>query len=304
MNIALVTCRKLPDWEIDDRPLKTAFAARGAMTLHPTWDDASFDWTSCDACLIRTTWDYVPRRDEFVEWAQRVDKVTPIFNPPEIVRWNTHKGYLRDLELRGIPTIPTIWLKAGGEDSHWRESMAERGWKRGFLKPVIGSAAHDTLRFDLTPEGTASASQHLQRLASGRPMMLQPYLSRVESEGEYSVILIDGQVSHAVRKFPVPGDYRVQDDHGGKDEPADLDAAVLTLARRIVQTAGDWVSRPVDRPLLYARVDLLRDDEGNFVLTELELVEPSLFLRHGPATADCLADALLKRLEGRKSSGD
>lgn len=304
MNIALATCRKLPDWEIDDRPLMTAFAARGVMTLHPAWDDASFDWSACDACLIRTTWDYVPRRDEFVGWAERVAEKTRLFNPPEIVRWNTHKGYLRDLELRGIPTIPTIWLRAGGDDTHWREPLFDRGWKRAFLKPVVGSAAHDTLRFDVTSDGIASALRHLHSLASGRPMMLQPYLSRVETEGEYSVILIDGKISHAVRKFPVPGDYRVQDDHGGKDEPAVLAADVLTLSRRIVESAGNWVNRPDDRPLLYARVDLLRDDDGKFLLTELELVEPSLFLRHGPVAADCLADALLERLRNRNSSGD
>lgn len=298
-RIALATCRKLPDWEVDDGPLHDALSARGVELVRPFWDDHRFDWRACDACLIRTTWDYVPRRDDYVRWAERIAHETRLFNPPEIVRWNTHKGYLRDLELRDVPVIPTIWLKAGGEE-HWREELAERGWTKAFIKPVVGAAAHDTLRFELDDDGLSSASRHLGSLAPGRPMMLQPYLPLVETEGEYSVILVDGEVTHAVRKYPVAGDYRVQDDHGGKDEPARLSDADLAVARRIVDVAGEWVL-PENRPdqghaLLYARVDFLRDDAGELRVTELELVEPSLFFRHGGAAAERLADALIRRV--------
>lgn len=300
MRIALATCTKLPDWEVDDRPLHEALRARGVEIATPAWTDRSFDWSRCDACLIRTTWDYVPQREAFLGWSRMVDAYSRLFNPHAIVEWNTHKGYLRDLELRGIPVIPTIWLKAGRDQAEWREGLEVAGWKRGFFKPVVGAAAHDTIRFDVTSDGLRAAERHLASLAPGRPMMLQPYLSRVETEGEYSVILIDGEPTHAVRKYPIPGDYRVQDDHGGKDEPATLDADTMALAKRIVQVAGDW-NRDAsgardEKPLLYARVDLLRDDAGELRLTELEVVEPSLFFRHGPNAAGQLADALLARL--------
>lgn len=296
MRIALATHKKLPEWEIDDRPLHRALADRGVEVVQSTWDDPDFDWGGCAGCLIRTTWDYVPRHREFVEWARRAARATRLFNPPEIVEWNTHKGYLRDLEIRDIPVIPTIWLKAGGHQNEWRESLSARGWRRAFLKPVVGASACDTLRFESSPDGLKRAEDHLKNLTPGRPMILQPYLDRVETEGEYSIILFDGEPSHAVRKYPVAGDYRVQDDHGGKDEPFKLEESVITLSRRIVKMAEQWLKHPADRPLLYARIDLLRDDAGEFRLTELELVEPSLFFRHSHSAAETLADALLRRL--------
>ncbi len=302
-KIALATCRRLPDWEVDDAPLHEALSALGVEVLRPAWDDPEFDWAACDACLIRTTWDYVPRQDAYVAWADHVATMTRLFNPPEIVRWNTHKGYLRDLELREVPVIPTIWFKAGREP-HWREELIESGWSKAFIKPVVGAAAHDTLRFEVTPSGLDEAARHLSLLAPGRPMMLQPYLPGVETEGEYSVILIDGAVTHSVRKYPVPGDYRVQDDHGGKDEPAKLGGDDLALAKRIVAVAEDWVE-PKHRSangesLLYARVDFLRDEAGRLCVTELELVEPSLFFRHSPEAAARLASALICRLKSAR----
>lgn len=298
MRVAIASCRDLPGWEVDDRPLYAALRGRGVDLEIIPWDDPMVNWADFDACLIRTTWDYWDdgeggdRRDEFVAWAERVAGQTRLFNPPEVIRWNTHKRYLRELEAAGAKLAPTIWLDAGATIDV-AAAVAERGWSAGFIKPQIGACARETLRFEADPAGLAAAQAHLDRTLTREPMILQPYLRRVEREGETSLIFFDGAFSHAVQKIPVPGDYRVQDDHGASDRPAEVTAAEIDAAAALVEAAGGR-----HHPLLYARVDMMRDDEGAWVLAELEVVEPSLFFRHAPAAAGRLADALLARLRG------
>lgn len=318
-RLALATCSNLPDWEVDDRPLVAAFEARGVEVAEPVWDDPAVDWAGFDACLIRTTWDYMERPDEYLEWAERVATVTRLFNPPGAVRWNLHKRYLRDLEERGIPTVPTVWLPRGSTPEI-AEILARRGWRRAFLKPMVGATARETLRFATDEAGLARAQAHLDRLLPQEGLMLQPYLSRVETEGERSAIFFDGTsagtdgrlaFSHAVVKRPVPGDYRVQDDFGASDAPVALEPRELEVARAAVAQvaqSGLWASGAEgdgDR-LLYGRVDLLRGDPQEVFVTELELIEPSLFFRHAREAAPRLAEALLRRLhrgDGTETSG-
>lgn len=278
MKLALATCATVPDWEVDDRAFHAAFARRGVAASQQVWDDPAVDWSAFDAVLIRTTWDYQEKRDAFVAWAERVP--VPLYNPAGIVRWNTHKSYLRDLEKRGVPIVPTEWL-ARGTIPDIAMLCRRRGWKRAFLKPCVGATARETLRFDA---GDPVAQAHAARLLAHEDLMLQPYLSRVETEGELSAIFIDGELTHAVRKVPVTGDYRVQDDFGAKDyliEFPDVPLAMRTLAA-------------VGQTVLYGRADFLIADHG-LQLIELELVEPSLFFRHGPHAADRLADAVAAR---------
>ncbi len=289
MHIALATCTKLPNWEVDDRPLFEAFAERGVQISHPAWDDVSIDWSAFDACLIRTTWDYQEKHEAFIAWAEHVDQVTRLFNPVSIVRWNTHKTYLRDLAERGAPIAPTVWLDTGSTVDV-REIVKSHGWDRAFIKPFIGSTSRETLRFDADEEGLSAAQAHLDRLLPNEGVMIQPYLERVETEGERSAIFIDGEITHTVRKIPVPGDYRVQDDFGATDEAITFGDAELALARQIMSL--------VEGDLLYGRVDFLLDNSGHLCLSELELVEPSLFFRHGGGAASLLAEALSRRLDG------
>jgi glutathione synthase/RimK-type ligase-like ATP-grasp enzyme len=281
--IALATCATVPDWEIDDRVFHAALAARDIDARRCVWDDPAVDWTSFDLVLIRTTWDYQEKREAFVAWAQRIP--VPLQNPAAIIEWNTHKAYLRDLEARGVPIVPTEWLACGTTPDI--ASLCEgRGWPRAFLKPCVGATSRETLRFDV---GDPAAQRHADRLLAHEDVMLQPYLSTVETEGEVSAIFIDGELTHAVRKVPVPGDYRVQDDFGAKDYP--IAFPDVALAKRTVDAAGS--------ALLYARADFLIADE-RLLLTELELVEPSLFFRHGRHAADRLAQAISERLYGRR----
>lgn len=296
MNVALVGCRAVDTWpsdphardprpwEADDRPLHAALEGWGARVHTPAWDDPAVDWSAYDVALIRTTWDYHLRRDAFVAWAEAVEARTVLLNPARVVRWNTHKSYLRDLEARGVPVIPTIWLPAGQPPEVARR-LAEAGWSRGFLKPAVGATAHGTLRFEAG--ALARAEAHAAALVRADEALLQPYLAAVETMGERSAIVIDGVVTHWVRKIPVPGDYRVQDDHGASDVRHAPTPEERALVERTLEALGET--------LAYARVDWLLDDRGRPLLTELEAVEPSLFLRHGPEAADALADAIFAR---------
>lgn len=287
MRVALVTCEDVPDWEVDDRALFEAFASRGVELVHPAWS-APFDWASVDAALLRTTWDYQLRRGAFVAWADDAATQTRLFNAPDVVRWNTRKTYLRELAERGVPLAPTEWI-APGSSVDLAEIVHRRGWRRAFLKPWVGATASDTLRFsqDELEHAQSFLDDCLQRVG----MLIQPYLPGVEREGELSVIVIDGAPTHAVRKVPVPGDYRVQDDFDGKDYAIELSDELGALATRALAEAG----RILETDLLYARVDALRGPDGQLVLNELEAVEPSLFFRHGPHAAHRLAEALLSR---------
>ena len=283
MRLALATCSTVPDWEIDDRAFHAALAARRIDAPQVVWDAQHVNWSEFDAVLIRTTWDYQDKRDAFVAWAERLS--IPLYNPADIVQWNTHKFYLRDLEARGVPIVPTEWLVRGTHPDI-ASLCRTRGWRRAFLKPCIGATARETLRFEA---GDPAAQAHAARLLAAEDLMLQPYITRVETEGELSAVFIDGQLTHGVRKVPVPGDYRVQDDFGAKDFLIEFPDAAL--ARRTIEAAG--------KPLLYGRADFLIADDG-LRLTELELVEPSLFFRHCGNAAEVLADALVRTLrDGR-----
>ena len=293
MRIALPTCSNLPDWEVDDYPFHQALADAGIAFERPIWDDPAVDWENFDAVLIRTTWDYQEKQPEFVRWARGLGGKTRLINPIEIIEWNTRKTYLRDLEELGAPLTPSVWLEKGAQISI-ADVMQERGWSRGFLKPVVGATARETLPFDDSAEGIAAATAHLARLLPNESMILQPFFESVKSEGEYSAIYFGGELSHGVQKIPVPGDYRVQDDFGATDRPYTFSEVDFGRVETILEALDKLISTRFSgvAPLLYARVDLLRDGDGRLCLNELELVEPSLFFRHDPDSPARLVRAL------------
>jgi hypothetical protein len=298
MRLALPTCSNLPSWEVDDRCLHTALTARGVAWSQPVWDDPAVRWGDFDAVLIRTTWDYQEKRARFVAWAAAVAEVSRLHNPAAVVAWNTHKHYLRDLARHGVPLAETVWCDAGSRVDVAAVVRA-RGWRAGFLKPCVGATARETLRFPGDDAGLALAQAHVDRLLPHEDLILQPYLRAVETHGEWSAVFVDGRLSHCVQKVPVAGDYRVQDDFGAKDTLYQPTAAERALAERTVallQRADGPCPAAAGAPLLYARADFLFDDAGRSVLTELEVVEPSLFFRHCPAAGALLADALLARV--------
>ncbi len=292
MDIALVTCSKLPTWEIDDRPLWAALERRGVRVHHPAWDDA-VDWLAFDGVVLRTTWDYWDRGPAFLAWVDRVASHPRLFNPAAVLRWSLDKRYLAELEAAGVPIAETVWIGAG-ERPDLAALLAARGWSRAFLKPAFGASASGTLRFLADDPGFAAADAHLRAHGTALTYLLQPYLETVETFGEVSAIVLGGEVSHGVRKIPVPGDYRVQDDYGARDEPYALPPELVGLCEHTLRVAAERLG--LSEPLLYARVDWLRDATGRWLLTELELVEPSLFFRHGPQAAERLAELVVARV--------
>ena len=298
MRIALATCEQLPEWEVDDAPLHEALTSHDVTLDLPCWSDPAIDWSGYDACLIRTTWDYAHRRREFVEWAATAANATRLFNPIETIRWNTCKSYLKDLDAAGIPTIPTVWLETG--DAFDLENILDQHkWEKGFIKPRIGATARATCRFCRHDDSLDKAIRHLSDYLEDEAMLVQPYLPSVESFGEWSAIVIDGTMTHAVRKIPAAGDYRVQDDFGAVDrpyQPRPHELELVAQVMRTLQSNHQWTGDETSPPL-YARVDVLRDGEASLV-NEVELVEPSLFFRHAPHAARALARSLVGRIQG------
>lgn len=296
LSIALAWCDPYPPVADDEGPLREALLSLGATPSTPAWD-AEIDWSRFDAVLLRCTWDYHERAEAFLAWCVATSRVTHLANGPGVVRWNLDKRYLAELEGRGLPIADTVWLEphASGEaiDRGIDEAL-ERGWTRCMMKPAIAANAWGTLRLDLgAPDARDQIHAHLARPEWGpRPFLMQTYLSSVETEGELSIIVIDGVPTHGVRKVPARGDYRVQEDWGARDVPWEPERDALELARRAFEVARDATGED----LLYGRVDLLRDARGALVLNELELVEPALFFRHGPEAATRLARALVERV--------
>jgi hypothetical protein len=294
MKIALANQVDTSEFARDDEPYVEALAAIGVQVELAAWDDPEVDWSRFDLVQIRATWNYCERLPEFERWCQRVSRVSQLHNPAPLISWNADKRYLRDLETNGVPIVPTHWIEAGAQPDI-AEALARFGTRRGFLKPTVGANASGTLRFNLEgdPSHAIEVHQHLAKHGREGAMMLQPYLDSVERSGELSLLYFDGALSHAVRKIPRAGDFRVQDDHGAIDAPAQPTEQQRRLGRRCIERVHEL---PFMSELpLYARVDLMTGPAGQDWLGELELIEPSLFFRHDPGAAGRLASALLRR---------
>jgi len=288
MRIALATAPDVPASDQDEPVVARALQRRGHDAPLVRWDDRHVDWAGFDAVLIRSTWDYSERVEEFQAWARAVEAVgTPLHNPSEVVRWNTHKGYLLELEERGAPVVPTAWLGRGDRVA-LADVAADRGWPAVVAKPAVG-AGSDGLVVVRAGEDPAAAQPALDALLARGDVLVQPFVASV-AEGELSLVLIGGRFSHAVRKVPAPGEARVQVEFGGRYLPEEPDRDTVRLA--------EWVVEATGQPLLYARVDLLADVDGTWLLNELEAVEPSLLLSWVPEAAERLVDALLERVAG------
>ena len=292
--VAIATCAELPDLDDDERPLITALAEVGIEAVPVVWDDAAVDWPSFDAVVIRATWDYSKRHDEFVAWARLVAGVTTLLNPASVVAWNTDKRYLRDLDAAGVPIVPTQFIELDADDQSWQPPA---GFEEFVVKPVVSAGSRDTMRYSPITSGDAPA-RHVRRLLDGgEAVMIQPYLEAVDTIGETALIFIGGEFSHAIRK----GQMLSRDTEGqtvaGLYVQEDIQSRVATDAERAVAAAALAVIPGGSEQVLFARVDVLPDASGAPVVLELELTEPSLFFQHEDAAAGRLAAAILARLD-------
>ena len=270
-----------------DVALHEALAARGIAFERPLWSDPTVDWAAYDLAVVRTVWDYTADRDGFVDWAARAGGLTRLENPADVLRWNSHKGYLLELEERGAPVVPTAWL-GRGDTVDLAALCVARGWDEVVCKPAVAAGSDGLIRVGGGPAGHRRAQGALDALLAAGDVMIQPFRARI-AEGELSLVAVEGRVTHAVRKHPASGDFRVQGRFGGRYAPERPSAEAVSLA--------EWILEALGAPLLFARVDLITADDGTLELGEVEATEPDLYLEHSEDGTRALVDAILARAE-------
>ena len=275
-HVLLLTAESLPHDDLDTALLAAALTERGVRATVLVWSDVA-DWpTDADLAIVRTTWDYTFRRDEFLQVLE--DSPVTVANPTSVLRWNSHKGYLVELAAAGVPVIPTVLLRRGEP-----ADLPDVGAARIIIKPTIAAGARGVGLFDA---GSPAAAAHLDDLLSTVDVLVQPFEPSVH-DGERSLLYFGGHYSHAVRKVPAVGDFRVHTRYGGHQLLHAPTAAELAVALAALES--------VTNDLLYARVDLVGTAEAPLVM-ELELIEPEIFLPMAAGSADRLADAVLAAL--------
>jgi glutathione synthase/RimK-type ligase-like ATP-grasp enzyme len=288
-RIALVSARAARDLDEDMPPLLAAFAAAGAKAQIAVWDDPAVDWARFDAALLRSAWDYAERIAEFLAWVERAAALTALLNPPPVVRWNADKHYLLAIADAGGPIVPTRFVEPGSDPEHALQGLlAQQPCAEVVVKPAVGAGARDARRH--ARSATDEILTHMRQLLTARrSVMLQPYLESVEQHGETALMFIGGRFSHAIgKKVPLPAGAPAT---AGLFAPEQISPRIpgadeLAVAERVLGPLPFG-------PLLYARVDLIRDRAGAPCVLELELTEPSMFLAHVRGAAQRLAAAAL-----------
>ena len=289
--ILLVSARASGDLDEDMAPLVAALGAEGATPRVVCWDDPAVDWADSSIAVIRSTWDYTGRRDEFLDWARAVGSVTRLEHPAPVLDWNTDKRYLSDLAAAGVGIVPSTFFEPGTD-------VVLAGGGDQVVKPSISAGSRDTGRFG---PGDAPAAHRLagEIHGSGRTVLVQPYVPSVDDRGETALLYFAGEFSHAIGKGPLlaPG-----------ASPSRALFATETISARVPTTdeldAGDRVIRalatidgigPSVSPALYTRVDLVRAEDGRQLVLEVEMCEPSVFLEFAEGAATRFARAIVAR---------
>lgn len=283
MRIAIATCLRLPEPDPDQELLVAALARAGIRAELVPWDGVAPNWENFELCLLRSTWNYPARAADFLAWLDSLEGRTRVVNPLARVRWNLHKRYLLELEQAGLPVVPTEWVRRG-PSSLLEPILARRGWDDVVIKPAVSAASFRTRRF--RPGERRAAAEFLLALASERDALVQPYLPAFEQHGERALVWIDGEFTHAVHKRPR---------FDGQEETVSGAQPLSDVERAF----GTKLLEPFAHELGYARVDLVPGPDGGPLLSELELVEPSLFLMQEPAALARLVSYLARQLERR-----
>lgn len=297
MIVAFVTT----DWERVkdedcDRPLHEAACAKTGIELaHPAWWDPDVDWRAFDLVVIRSPWDYSERLDEFLCWLDRVDGHVPLHNPASVIRWNLDKHYLADLRESGVPVIQTIYLD---HESEVEAALVAAAGREIVVKPTVSAGSRHTGRFRGDDPKALELAQTI--LAEGKVVMLQPCAASVAQEGEVSLVYFDGRLSHSFRKGPLlaSGGGLLGGSYQEEITAAPPTPEQRAVADQVSAAAGEICRERfgVSQPLLYARYDIIRLDDGSEALLEAELFEPSFFLQTDSEAAGRFAAALRDRV--------
>ena len=282
-DVLIATATQLPRADEDEAPLIAALAAAGVRAQARAWDDPAVDWAGARACLIRSTWNYVRHYAAFLDWAARCAVATALWNPLPVVRWNSHKRYLIELAQAGLPVVPTR-LAARGVAADL--AVLADGWAEPeiVIKPAVSAGSFRTVR--VARDDLARGQAHLDAVLADHDALVQPFQRSVADYGERALVWIDGALTHAVRKSP-----RFAGDPQRVSDAVDIAPDEARVAREILSSIETRLP-----PLMYARVDLARDQDGHPCLMELELIEPSLFLIRSPAAMARLVAAVQARL--------
>jgi glutathione synthase/RimK-type ligase-like ATP-grasp enzyme len=286
-SVAFATYQQEPEISADDALAAEVLGRAGVAVTPAVWDDPAVDWAAFDAVVIRSTWDYPLKAEQFGRWLRSLAASgANLWNPPGPVLWNMNKRYLLDLVRRGVNAVPTEHLTAGDRPD-LVAVLERRGWDEAVVKPAVAVGSHGAWR---TSRATAEADR--PRFAGelgARDLLVQPFLPEVTSRGEWSLVFLGGEYSHAVLKRPAEGDFRVQEHLGGSSAPAEAERALIDQGLSALAAVG--------QPLLHARVDGV-ERGGRLVLTELEIIEPSLFLGLAPGAGQRFAEAIVRLLRG------
>jgi glutathione synthase/RimK-type ligase-like ATP-grasp enzyme len=284
MRVALLSIEDLSDFVADDELLVKPLRGLGHEAEFVPWQ-AAVKWQDYGGVVIRTTWDYQNHLTRFLRVLQEIETQTRLANPLEIVKWNADKKiYLQDIEKRGGRIVPTIW----GDSKI--DSRQVKAWFEQFqtdemvIKPTIGANAQHAFRLQ---RGGVDAGK-LSEVFEKRSYMVQPFMRGIVEEGEFSLFYFNGEYSHAILKTPKPSDFRAQEEHGGIIQAAKPAPKLLATGTKIMQY--------ISPTPLYARADFVRTDDGEFAVVELELIEPSMYLREAAHAPQMFAEAIDKWL--------
>jgi glutathione synthase/RimK-type ligase-like ATP-grasp enzyme len=281
VQVAFATYQKVPQMVDDDRLVADVLQAKGISVTSQVWDDPAVDWSQFASVVIRSTWDYHHKVEQYADWLRRrASDGTKLWNPPDAVLANLNKQYLLHLADRGVKVVPTTYLTtANGKPL--REVLESYRWDEAIVKPAISASAHGTWRTSLA---TVDADQsRFEEQSRTHEVLVQQYMSEVATVGEWSLVFFAGEYSHAALKRPAEGDFRVQRHFGGNSTLANPSSILIEQAREVLSK--------MDSPLLYARVDGVECD-GQFVLMELETNEPYLFVGFSNGAAERFANAI------------
>ena len=294
-DITLLTCRTyykpdnvtpyIQNILLEQELLKSAFEGQGLKVDITYWDNPSYEWHQTKSVLFRTVWDYFERFNEFWEWLEQVKTKTRLINSYELIKWNIDKHYLKDISSWGIETVPTYFADKGC-NMKLHEIAKRNQWKDLVIKPAISASAFKT--YKILANEIQVNEKLFNSLVQERNMLVQPYFETITQLGEASLMVFDGKFTHAILKKAQPGDFRVQDDFGGTVHNYIPTKAEINFAEKVFETCK---TKPV-----YGRVDIVWDNDKNFYLSELEIIEPELWIRNYPKCAERIAEAVDKIL--------
>ncbi len=269
---------------LEDKLIADALEKNGLNVTRKSWDDQGFDWKTTNCALFRATWDYFDRFEEFSKWLKRVSDQTNFINSKKLIDWNIDKHYMQDLESNGVKIPKTLFIEKETKTTLTAtccefKTKFNSDAKSFVLKPCVSGAARHTYKIDA--DQISGLESIFQEMIASEAMMLQEFQQNIVTHGEISMMVFNGRFTHAVLKIAKDGDFRVQDDFGGTIHTYDPSQEEIGFAEKVVKAAPEMP--------LYARVDIFKNNQGNWALAELEIFEPELWFRLNPKAAEILA---------------